>query len=329
MWTRWFGRVAPRLSTTSDLDENPVIQSILQEYHRHHNAAGSTSSTTSNQSPPPWAITMQVVDQLTPEEKKIHKSGFLPGPDFRWLATGTLGKDETEQTDKDNDAHHVKVTEYMIECVLRFTELYGSCIVCRHATTNEYLGSIHLIPPYQAKYGWLYKMHFLRSVIPLGQPVPLVLSSSSPSSLSGTTMAQRFDSYTSRTEQEHDLVTDHRRQPHWHVANLGVASAAQGKGIGRLLMKTAVALAQTPTADDTTTSSSSSVRLYLECHNDNVAFYQKCGLHHAKRYVIYATPTTKTDKDNQQSKPEPVSPVLYYNAMVLQQDPTTTDTGRQ
>jgi len=102
----------------------------------------------------------------------------------------------------------------------------------------------------------------------------------------------RFDGFRVLEREHQQFMKD---QPHWYVSTLGVLSAAQGRGIGRMLVETAKTLA-------------GSLPLYLECHDDNVAFYQKCGLKVHTRFML--KPGSQASQDG------PDAAAFPYNSMV-------------
>lgn len=186
----------------------------------------------------PLGMKLERVGDLTEAEALALKDAFVTSLEFQWMV---------EDTAKDAEA----VTHNMIDYVIQFGTSYGHTIVCRD-DNDEYLGSMVLIPPY--RFQWLFDLHFLRCAIPLGQPKAYSI---------GSSMArERFDAFTNDTSAHHHKTLG--SSPHWYVMNLGVAKTAQGKGVGRLLMTTAKKL-------------SGGLPIYLECHNDNVAFYKKQG----------------------------------------------------
>lgn len=202
--------------------------------------------------PPNSPDNVEVVSKLTEEERTVVKTAFLSGNDFRWMVGG-----KTYETDLD-EKEHVKATFYMLECVLTFAERYGHILVNRDET-GKFLGALALIPPYASPS--LFMLHFYRSVIPLGMPLPMQM---------GKDVSARFDAFT-HTAVEHKQLM--KGISHWYVQVLGVSPDAQGKGVGRRLMKAAIAIAgETP--------------LYLECHDGNVAFYKKLGYAQAKRFWL-------------------------------------------
>jgi GNAT superfamily N-acetyltransferase len=82
---------------------------------------------------------------------------------------------------------------------------------------------------------------------------------------------KRFNAFTKALGGNHPVVMV--TQDHWHIGNVGVAKTAQGKGVGSNLMKTALSVIKD---HDTTTGKAR--RVYLECHDGNVPFYNKMGI---------------------------------------------------
>lgn len=86
----------------------------------------------------------------------------------------------------------------------------------------------------------------------MGLPVPSFWKDSSA----------RFDTFTSQTEAcHHELMSSH---PHLYVTLLGVSPSAQGKGVGKRLIRALVAISE-------------GLPIYLECNEGNIAFYSKQG----------------------------------------------------
>ena len=161
------------------------------------------------------------------------------------------------KTDLD-EKDHVKATFYMIEGALTFAERYGHILVSRD-DDGKFWGALALIPPYMSPS--LFALHFFRCVVPLGMPVPIKM---------GKDMAARFEAFT-QTATHHKLLM--KGTPHFYVQVLGVSTDAQGKGVGRKLMDTAIAIAgETP--------------LYWECHDGNVPFYKKPGYRQKERFFL-------------------------------------------
>jgi ribosomal protein S18 acetylase RimI-like enzyme len=220
-------------------------------------------------------VSLSLVTKLTDKERKALTEAFLDGEDVWWAAGA--GDNETSPADDDTKQRRWQMAHYNTECVLRFAEKFGYIVVARDSEDGEYLGSLCIIPPYKSQK--LFTLHVVCSVIPIDKPVLYRF---------GAESAARFEAFAMRTEEEHHHITKDCK-PHWYVANLGVAKTAQGKGIGGILNRAAIAIAD---GDP----------IYLECLDSNVAFYEKMGYEHMKRYMI----TPKTE-----------NPVLLpYNGMV-------------
>jgi len=75
----------------------------------------------------------------------------------------------------------------------------------------------------------------------------------------------RFLSFGQSEQHHHEIMQDCLKD-HWHILNLGVAPS-----VGRCLLEQAIHLAgQKP--------------LFLECHNENVSYYEKFGFQRKKNY---------------------------------------------
>lgn len=219
-------------------------------------------------------VSLSFVTKLTEKEREALTTAFLAGEDFRWVAV-VDDDDKSLTADDAATQRHWEVTQYMTDCVVRFAELFGYVIVARD-NEGTYMGSVCIVPPYKSRR--LFSLHFMRSVLPLGKPVPYKF---------GKEAGARFDAFNTCMKEHHHIMKD--CEPHWYVANLGVAKEAQGKGVGRILNQAAIAIA-------------AGEPLYLDCLDSNVAFYEKMGYEHKKQYMM--TPKTQN----------PIS--LPFNGMV-------------
>jgi len=200
---------------------------------------------------PPSAIIadgIQVVRQLTAEERLVIQESFLSGDDFRYIVAG---KDyhNNKTMSAVNEPRHRAVTFGVVEYFIAFAERYGHVLVCRDRDDGAFLGAVGLIPPY--RHHWLFTLHFYRTVIPYGKPAALDM---------GVEVAARFSAFSvmGRLHEECTKNVPH----HWYVQVIGVSAQAQGRGVGTRLMNAAIALA-------------GSTPMYLECHNDNVPYYER------------------------------------------------------
>ena len=222
-------------------------------------------------------------EEMIPEQdRKLLYEAFLSGTDFLWMA-GMNNRDNPN--DHDGITRHEQVCSYCTNCVVTFAEKYGYVLVQRDEN-GKYQGSICLVPPYNS--WWLSKVQFLVSVIPLGKPVPIHM---------GGLVAKRFKAFIDAIEKYHQAIMGTR--DHWYIVNVGVAKTAQGKGVGRNLMQTALSVIQ---EHDSTTGKAR--RVYLECHDGNVPFYNKMGFNQEQRFAMQETP------------PQEMSEPYYYNSMV-------------
>lgn len=221
------------------------------------------------------------------QDRKLLYQAFLSGSDFSWMA----GMNQDNKNDGDVIARHEQVCSYLTNCVVTFAEKYGYVLVQRDEN-GGYQGSICLVPPYDS--WWLSKIQFLASVIPLGQPVPVQM---------GGLAEKRFNAFTKALGENHQVVMVTR--DHWHIVNVGVAKTAQGKGVGSNLMKTALSV-----INDHDTTTGKARRVYLECHDGNVPFYNKMGFSQEQRYVMQETPSLE------------MSEPYHYNSMVYCFDST-------
>lgn len=185
------------------------------------------------------------------EERLAVKEAFLAGDDFRYLAAGKDYKTIDDCVNRQQQ--HRAVAFGMVEYFVAFCEQYGHVLVCRDREDNgTFLGAIGLIPPYRSR--TLFTLHFYRTILPYGWPAPLNM---------GEEIAARFSAF-SVMSQLHEDCTKTVPQ-HWYVQFIAVSPKAQGKGVGTKLMKAAMALA------------GNNLPMYLECHNDNVPYYERFG----------------------------------------------------
>eukprot|EP00567_Pseudictyota_dubia_P008408 CAMPEP_0197439246 /NCGR_PEP_ID=MMETSP1175-20131217/6032_1 /TAXON_ID=1003142 /ORGANISM="Triceratium dubium, Strain CCMP147" /LENGTH=252 /DNA_ID=CAMNT_0042969123 /DNA_START=74 /DNA_END=832 /DNA_ORIENTATION=- len=195
---------------------------------------------------------MQVVSRLSEEEKNAIVTAFLKGPDFRWLVSG-----KNYKTDLDPKRHWI-ITSYMLNAMLNFSGLYGNLFACRDKD-GSFLGVVTIVPPYKSH--TLFFLHFARSVMTLGRP---------PSYSWGKDATARFDAFNACMEEHKNAM---KGVSHYYIPLVGVSEAAQGKGVGRKLLQTAKIVAD-------------NVPFYLDCHDGNVAFYEKQGMAHRTNYPM-------------------------------------------
>jgi len=228
-------------------------------------------------------LSLHVVDRLDGQERTSVKDAFLAGPDIRWMTVG--GDGQADIQDEETKKLHKEFTHFLLECVIRFAENYGHVVVCRDKTTQEFLGALHIVPPYTSSR--LFHIHFAKSLISMGKP---------PFYQHGKATSARFDAFTMSLGQEHEQFI--KDQPHWYIQNLGVVPKAQGRGVGRLLMESAKALA-------------GSQPVYLECHDDNVPFYEKCGMKVQKRILFTPKIPDSDDSNAEDAASFPYNCMLY------------------
>lgn len=209
---------------------------------------------TNDNLPPTFANNgIQVVPTLTKEERDIIKKAFLAGPDFRYLVGG-----KNYKTGDFDEQQHYDVTSNLVEYMISFCEQYGHLLVCRNGD-GTFLGAVGLIPPY--RYHMLFTLHFYRTVIPRGKPAPLKM---------GNDIAARFTAFGAMMQLHEDCM---KGIPHWYVQVIGVSDKAQGKGVGTKLMNAAMDMA-------------GDMPMYLDCHYDNVPYYEKFGFIVKKKIEI-------------------------------------------
>ncbi len=203
---------------------------------------------------PPCAVSdgLEVVQELNKEERNVIQTAFLSGNDFRWIVGG---KDHKVALNED---YHRGVTFSLIEYMIAFSERYGHILVCRDED-GTLLGMIGLIPPYRSYAR--FTVHFYRTVLSYGKPPALDM---------GDEIAARFKAFEVMSELHKDST---KGIPHWYIQVIGVSDKAQGKGIGTKLMNAAIAMA-------------GGLPMYLDCHNENVSYYEQFGFRVEKKVTI-------------------------------------------
>jgi len=213
---------------------------------------------------------IRAVRKLPREERVALQTAFLAaGEQFQWMVSGErkpLGynnndeknDDENFGPSKSSQQQHQRLAFYMVECDLAFAEEYGHVLTARDPKTQEYLGSIGLIPPYSSSSK--RNFHFTWTVLQLGVP---------PSTNKET--KARLEAFRRTLEEQHEK--NMLRIPHWHVINLGVVPNAQGRGVGTALLQAAFEIA-------------GDLPLYLACQDDKVSFFQKNGFAVSQRFML-------------------------------------------
>lgn len=206
------------------------------------------------------------------------KNSFVVGRDINWLMTGRVGDDGSSEGVPSEE--RLGITEYFTGWAMRMCTQYGHVLVCRDDEGNgDVVGVLALMPPYRSR--CIFTCHTMRPICTLGCP---------PSNPGLTSMLSAMEG-------------GHQRAvggfPHWYVAIVAVDPKAQGQGVGRRLVTAALALADGTPA-------------YLECHDGNVAYYERFGFRVADRYMIEAD-----------AAEEP----LPFNAMVHRGDRSDLESG--
>ena len=200
---------------------------------------------------------MQIVHKLSDRDRDKLKKAFALGDDFLWIYN--LGQPLDDSLDKERYAQQVS---YMMEFIIQIAESYGHVMTCTDKEGN-YLGAMCLIPPV---HHMLYKAYMIKTAIAgLGQPPEVVRNDPERNA--------RFAAFEQTLEHHEDVMKGKYADNHWYVQTLGVAVSAQGKRVGSRLLKQAVHLA-------------GDVPIFLDCHDGNVAFYEKNGYQVKKRYTI-------------------------------------------
>lgn len=66
---------------------------------------------------------VHLVQKMSQEERKLAKESFLVSPDYQWIAGYDPEKDSDNEVLKSN---HVEISNYQVECALRFAEEFGT-----------------------------------------------------------------------------------------------------------------------------------------------------------------------------------------------------------
>jgi ribosomal protein S18 acetylase RimI-like enzyme len=200
---------------------------------------------------------MTVVRKLTSVDRAALKQAFAESPEFVWIYSG---KSNVQLLDPTALKKLEEQNSYMMEFVILLAESYGHIIKCVDNESGTYQGSICLIPPVSSS---LYMAYMLKTMLGVGKP---------PSAITEDAVRNaRFKSFGQTIEQHHDVMKDAHK--HWYVLVLGVGVSAQGKRVGTRLLQQAAYLA-------------GDLPVFLECHDGNVAFYQKNGYELKKRYMF-------------------------------------------
>ena len=211
---------------------------------------------------------MQIVHKLSDEDRDELKKAFAKGEDFLWIYN--LGQplgDDSDDCSLDKEQYAQQVS-YMMEFLIQIAESFGHIIKCTDKEGN-YLGAICLMPPVHHRLCRAYMMK--TAITGLGQPPEIVRNDPE--------RYARFSSFEQTLEHHEDVMKGEYADNHWYVQTLGVAVSAQGKRVGSRLLKQAVHLA-------------GDLPIFLDCHDGNVAFYQKNGYQVKKRYRIQPKATS-------------------------------------
>lgn len=214
---------------------------------------------------------LRVVRKLTEGDKLGLKAAFCTSPHFIWLLKG-----DDKLKGEEDFRKMASVTSYLMDFIIYLAENYGHIIKSVDEDGN-YQGSIVLIPPVTPL---LYKAYAFQAMMRIGKP---------PSCLwDDAGRRARFSAFSDIDRYHHDVMQD-CIDDHWYVLNLGVAPSAQGKRVGTRLLQQAIHLA-------------GDKPLFLNCHNGNVAYYEKYGFECSKNYA-FETPKGTSNA------------TFYYNAM--------------
>ena len=234
-----------------------------------------------------WKV---VNGKLSNEQKQVIQRAFRKGPDFRWIAAGKDMDEIIHDPKEHSDASlsilakdHRDLVNYMIKCMLAFLENYSTAVIAAYdATTDEFVGSMSLVPPEYTTRSkkWLYQVHFLSSVMKFGQPLPVKQGPGPAARFQAfddgcTILKNKIIQEATSNNNNTDSTRTNSTAPHWTVEVVAVADQAQGRGIGRQLLTLAKHV-----------STKTETPMYLCCHQENLAFYQKMGFREASRHTM-------------------------------------------
>ena len=213
---------------------------------------------------------LQVVRKLTEKDKAGIKEAFRNSADFVWIV-----KDGEKLTEDDAD-DMAATTSYLVDFIIYLSENYGYLIKSVDKDGN-FQGILGLIPPVSSFH---YKAYNFAALSHLGTPPSCIWND--------VGRKARFHAF-GETEKRHHEVMNDCVDSHYYLHMLAVAPSAQGKRVGTRLIQQAIHLA-------------GDKPLFLDCHNGNVAYYEKYGFKSLKNYPFQ--PAKDTSKST-----------FYFNAM--------------
>ncbi|KAJ6229780.1 gnat family acetyltransferase [Anaeramoeba flamelloides] len=246
-------RTAPKI-TKEDLMQ------ALSKYPKQHQREGCEKA--------------QPVYHLSEKDNKAICKAFEPGLDMQYVSL--------------NNYKNIcgTVSEFAVGSRIRTGLKYGQVLELRDEQTGKIQGVIVVSEPehpfsfLQSLIGFELKIPFFWSkrarseaehpfsfvqfLIGFELKIPFFLSKRARSEGWGSKVSVKLNTIANKMLNKHKQLLSGRK--HWYVAVLGVAEGAQGKGVGTKLLDCVKAFAF-----------ESGDPVYLECHDNNVGYYQKQG----------------------------------------------------
>ncbi|KAJ3435823.1 gnat family acetyltransferase [Anaeramoeba flamelloides] len=196
---------------------------------------------------------VKINKRLAAEEKNAIGQAFASGIDYRWISYHNL-HNECLRLATDN-----------INSALNCGSIYGDILELRN-DQDKLLGLAALAHP---GHNFTY-LQYARS---MGFKIPFYMRRKAKKEGWGEVVTAKLNLFST------DIMKFHKERfkkiDHWYVMILGVVESAQGQGVGSTLLDCVLALAH-----------QSGHPVYLECHEDNVKFYQKRGFKTIKVLTI-------------------------------------------
>ncbi|KAJ3447639.1 gnat family acetyltransferase [Anaeramoeba flamelloides] len=187
----------------------------------------------------------QPVYHLSENDNKAICKAFEPGLDMQYVSL--------------NNYKNIcgTVCEFAVGSRIRTGLKYGQVLELRDEQTGKIQGIIVVSEPE-------HPFSFLQSLIGFELKIPFFWSKRARREGWGSKVSVKLNSVGNKILNKHKQLLSGRK--HWYVEILGVAEGAQGKGVGTKLLDCVKAFAF-----------ESGDPVYLECHDNNVGYYQKQG----------------------------------------------------
>ncbi|KAJ6250063.1 gnat family acetyltransferase [Anaeramoeba flamelloides] len=188
---------------------------------------------------------VQPTHYLTDREIELISKAFESGPDFQYFSLNNL---------KNICA---PLTKFSIRFILKTGLKYGNAFELRDEANGDLLGSILVYQPG-------YYVSLFQYLVGFELKIPIFWSRKSRKEGWGSIVSSKFNQMSNEVMKVHKKLLNNRK--HWVVDLLAVVQSAQGKGVGTKLLDSVKALAF-----------EGGHPIYLECHDNNVGFYEKQG----------------------------------------------------